>query len=50
MADDSSAVDRRHRAASDALAGAEAELWSTSARGFAGKPVIVRDVSVIEVK
>jgi hypothetical protein len=50
MTDDSTEVDRRHRAASDALGGVDAELWSTSARGFASKSIIVREVSVVEVK
>jgi hypothetical protein len=50
LTDDSTEVDRRHRAASDALGSVEADLWSTAARGFAGKSVIVRDLSVVEVK
>jgi hypothetical protein len=50
VTDDSAEVDRRHRAASDALGSVEADLWSTSARGFASKSVVVRDVSVVEVR
>ena len=49
-ADDATEVGRRHRAASEALASAEADLWSTSARGFASRPVIARDVTIVEAK
>jgi hypothetical protein len=48
--DEASEVEKRHRAAGEALAGAEADLWSTAARGFAGKSVIAREISVFEVR
>jgi hypothetical protein len=50
VTNESAEVDRRHRAASDALLGAEADLWSTASRGFASKSVVLRDLSVVEVK
>jgi hypothetical protein len=48
--EDTTEVQKRHRAASDALGSAEAELWSTSARGFASRPTISRDVVVVEAR
>ncbi len=48
--EDAAEVDRRHRAASDALGAAEALLWSTSARGFASRTVIARDVVIFEAR
>jgi hypothetical protein len=48
--EEASEVDRRHRAVSDALVGAEALLWSTSARGFASRTVIARDVVILEAR
>jgi hypothetical protein len=49
-AEDATEVQKRHRAANEALASAEADLWSTSARGFASRSVIARDVVVVEVR
>jgi hypothetical protein len=49
-AEEAPEVERRHRAASDALATAEGDLWSTSARGFASATVILRDVVITEVR
>ena len=48
--DDTAEVDKRHRAVAEALLAAEGDLWSTSARGFSSKPVVERDVSVVEVR
>jgi hypothetical protein len=49
-ADDKDEVERRHDAARIALGRAEADLWTTDARGFAGQNVIAREIGVIEVK
>jgi hypothetical protein len=45
--DDASAVRALHARAQRALLQAEAVLWSTSARGFAGTNVIVRQVQAV---
>jgi hypothetical protein len=49
-ADAKEEVDKRHQAARDALLRAEADLWTTDARGFAGQGVIVREIGVIEAR
>jgi hypothetical protein len=49
-AEEAPEVERRHRTVSDALATAEGDLWSTSARGFASATVIPRDVVIAEVR
>jgi hypothetical protein len=49
-ADDSIEVEKRHRLARDALGRADAELWSTDARGFAGQNAVSREIGVVEVK
>jgi hypothetical protein len=43
-------VKKRHAAARDALFRAEADLWTTEARGFAGQSVIAREIGVLEVR
>jgi hypothetical protein len=45
--DDAGAVRGLHARAQRALLQAEAELWSTSARGFAGKNDVLRQVQAI---
>jgi hypothetical protein len=40
----------RHQRAQASLRGVEVDLWSTTARGFAGGSALERDVHVIEVK
>jgi hypothetical protein len=48
--EEASEVQARHRAASDALASAEADLWSTAARGFGSHSEIARDIAIIEAR
>jgi hypothetical protein len=43
-------VDKRHDAVRDALLRAEADLWTTEARGFAGQATITREIGIAEVK
>jgi hypothetical protein len=43
-------VASRHQRAEASLRGVEVELWSTSARGFAGASTIEREVRIVEVK
>jgi hypothetical protein len=47
---DAAEVEKRHQATAAALSRAEADLWSTQARGFAGQTTIAREMSVIEVR
>jgi hypothetical protein len=49
-ADAKEEVDKRHDAAKDAMLRAEADLWTTEARGFAGQPIIAREIGATEVK
>ena len=48
--EDTAEVKRRQHAVALALRTAEGDLWSTDARGFAGRSRIERDVRVVEVK
>jgi hypothetical protein len=49
-ADAKDEVDKRHDAVRDAILRAEADLWTTEARGFAGQAVMAREIGVTEVK
>jgi hypothetical protein len=48
--EDAREVEARHDAAALAVSNAQADLWTTSARGFAGRTVIERDIVVAEVR
>jgi hypothetical protein len=49
-AEDAPEVEARHRTATVALGSADAELWSTAARGFGSRTAIAREVVVVEVR
>ena len=46
--EDPAEIEARRRRATEALAGATADLWTTEARGFAGGRTLARSVRVIE--
>jgi len=48
--EEASEVEARHQLATDALASVKVDLWSTAARGFAGRSTIARDIVVVEAR